>query len=130
LLSAIDLLSRDGKTIIFSTHDMAAAESLCDGFVMLHRGKKVLDLSRSQLRDQTKERVIRVTTDTPLGETPIPGVERRLVKGHDSELILNPDTDPQSVLAEITSRHAVARFEITHPSLEDLFLRLAGTQPA
>src|SRR3954463_1270253 len=36
-------LRRDGATIIFSTHDMAVAEKMCDFLFMIYQGRKVLD---------------------------------------------------------------------------------------
>ena len=38
-------LNAAGTTVIFSTHDMSAAEELCDFVFMIYRGDKVLDLS-------------------------------------------------------------------------------------
>jgi ABC-2 type transport system ATP-binding protein len=39
-----------GGTIIFSTHDMAAAEDLCDRVGMIYQGRKVLDGSLAEIR--------------------------------------------------------------------------------
>jgi ABC-2 type transport system ATP-binding protein len=39
-----------GGTVIFSTHDMAAAESLCDRVGMIYLGRKVLDGSLAEIR--------------------------------------------------------------------------------
>ncbi len=36
-------LQQKGATIIFSTHDMAMAEKMCDYIFMIYKGKKVLD---------------------------------------------------------------------------------------
>ncbi len=130
LREAIDELSAAGKTLIFSTHDVAAAESSCDAFVMLHRGRKVLDLSRSDLHDKTNTRVLKLTTDRPLGEEPLSGVERRLRRGHDSELTLAPGADPQRVLRELSGQYSINRFEVTRPSLEELFLQIAEAAPS
>src|SRR4051794_11341618 len=43
LRAAILDLRRDGATIIFSTHDMAVAERMCDFIFMIYQGNKVLD---------------------------------------------------------------------------------------
>ena len=36
-------LRREGTTVIFSTHDMAVAERMCDAVFMIYQGRKVLD---------------------------------------------------------------------------------------
>src|SRR5262249_23109353 len=36
-------LTRDGATVIFSTHDMGVAERMCDFIFMIYKGRKVLD---------------------------------------------------------------------------------------
>src|SRR5207244_4181793 len=43
LREAILGLRRDGTTVIFSTHDMAVAEKMCDFIFMIYQGRKVLD---------------------------------------------------------------------------------------
>src|SRR5437588_9923880 len=42
LREAVLDLKREGTTIIFSTHDMAVAEKLCDFIFMIYKGQKVL----------------------------------------------------------------------------------------
>src|SRR5205807_7070681 len=43
LREAILDLRQQGTTVIFSTHDMAVAEKMCDFVFMIYQGKKVLD---------------------------------------------------------------------------------------
>ena len=40
LLQAMLELQKNGSTVIFSTHDMATAEKVCDYVFMIHKGKK------------------------------------------------------------------------------------------
>jgi len=127
LSAAIDHLTQLRTTLIFSTHDMSAAETLCDHYLMLHRGRKVLDASRGELRERTRERVVKVTTGDPLSHTDIPGVQRRRGSGTELELVLESDADPQRILEHLVARTSIVRFEVTHPSLEEVFLRLAQT---
>ena len=51
-------LREEGTTIILSTHDLALAEQMCDSFFLIHRGKKLLSGSWSEVqRDHGGERV-------------------------------------------------------------------------
>src|SRR5213082_2713972 len=43
LREAILGLRQEGTTVIFSTHDMAVAEKMCDFIFMIYQGRKVLD---------------------------------------------------------------------------------------
>src|SRR5207253_394722 len=51
LREAIVELKRDGISVIFSTHDMAVAEKMCDFIFMISRGKKVLDGTLEGIKD-------------------------------------------------------------------------------
>src|SRR5215475_8937097 len=44
-------LKRDGATVIFSTHDMAVAEKMCDFIFMIYKGNKVLDGTLDSIQD-------------------------------------------------------------------------------
>ena len=69
-------LRREGATIIFSTHDMAVAEKMCDAIFMIYQGRKVLDGTLQNVLDSHGEDTIRVRlgNDSPsLHE--LPGVE-------------------------------------------------------
>src|SRR5947209_10910192 len=51
LREAILGLRRDGTTVLFSTHDMAVAEKLCDYLFMIYHGRKVLDGTLEAIQD-------------------------------------------------------------------------------
>lgn len=126
LQAAIRQLTDAGKTLLFSTHDMNAAENLCDHFLMLHRGELVLDRSRSELGAETSQRVLGLWLETPTVLGPLPGVVRQVDHGARIELTLEENTDPRALLRDLLERYPIVRFELGHPSLEDIFLRLAG----
>src|SRR5678815_5332668 len=48
-------LAQRGSTIIFSTHRMEQVEEICDHIVLLNLGKKILDGSVQQVRNDFKE---------------------------------------------------------------------------
>lgn len=138
LFSGIDPLSREqlraalryvlalGKTVIVSTHDMAEAESMCDSFLILNRGRKVLDADRAQIATQFGELRIKLRVEGPLPElTTIACVTNVLDLGTHHEVLLSDDGDPQTVLGALSGRCSVLKFEVARPSLHDIFLRLA-----
>ncbi len=123
----INELRRDGKTVIFSTHDMATAEQMCDRIFMIYKGDKVLDGSLDDIRRDYGLDTIRVQVDGADGTDMdrLPGVSRVRDLGQTQELTLEPSADEQAVLASLINLGRVKRFEVTQPSLHDIFVRIA-----
>lgn len=119
-------LRRQGTTVIFSTHDMSAAERLCDQVMMIHRGKKVLDGSPAEIRQRYGHDTLRVRIGDPdLDLAALPGIVDVSDYGHAKELRLAADADPQAILRRLQEQSRIDHFEITEPSLHDIFVRIA-----
>jgi ABC-2 type transport system ATP-binding protein len=126
LRAAIERLTRQRKTILLSTHDMAAAEQMCDSFLMVYRGTKVLDGTRSEIRRSHGGQTIKLCREPPLSVQGVPvGVERILDYKDHQELVLHEGANDQAILAEVSRAGRVTQFELAEPSLTDIFLRLA-----
>jgi ABC-2 type transport system ATP-binding protein len=129
LREAVLELRRDGTTVIFSTHDMAAAEKMCDFVFMIFRGRKVLDGTLEAIQSSYGTDTIRLRCNGQAdGLDRLPGVERITDYGHYQELRLADGADPQAILARLLERARIELFEITRPSLHDIFLRIAGPE--
>jgi ABC-2 type transport system ATP-binding protein len=129
LRDAVLSLKRDGSTVIFSTHDMAVAEKMCDFIFMIYRGRKVLDGTLESIQDAYGSDTLRVRLEgdgAALGE--LPGVQRVTDFGRWQELRLQPDADPQRLLALLMERGKVRHFELARPTLQDIFVRIAGPE--
>ncbi|MEM7682642.1 MAG: ATP-binding cassette domain-containing protein [Planctomycetota bacterium] len=126
LRNAILELRDAGATIIFSTHDMAMAEKMCDSVFMIFRGRKVLDGTLESIQAEHALDTVRLDFDGPVDG--LPGVTQAHREGRSWLLHLDAGADPQRVLAEAAGRAPVRRFEIAQPSLHDLFLRIAGPE--
>jgi ABC-2 type transport system ATP-binding protein len=128
LKDAVLSLRDRGTTIVFSTHDMAAAERLCDRIFMIFRGKKVLDGTLAEIQAQYGADTIRVRTDggrAVLDAMTGPGnlIERVVDHGNTQEVRVNGDA--QQFLRALVARTTVHQFEIARPSLHDIFVRIA-----
>ena len=55
----------------------------------------------------------------------IRGVREVLDLGPYQELVLETDVDPTDVLRELMAQTQLKRFELSTPSLDDIFLRMA-----
>ena len=130
LRDAILGLKKEGTTVIFSTHDMAAAEKMCDFVFMIYKGRKVLDGTLDAIHGQYGEDTLRVRLDEKAGPLDgLPEVSRVTDHGRIQELRLHPGADPQGVLAGLMRLGQVRHFELARPSLHDIFVRIASPAP-
>jgi ABC-2 type transport system ATP-binding protein len=126
--TAILDLRRRGATVILSTHDMSVAESMCDSILMIYRGRKVLDGTLDAIQRQYGNDTIRVSAAG--GFDDLPGVEKVRDLGQVQELRMARGCDPQEVLRALVARTRVTSFSVTKPALHDIFVRIAGQEPA
>jgi ABC-2 type transport system ATP-binding protein len=127
LKRAILDLKAQGVTVIFSTHDMNVAEQMCDFIFMIFKGRKVLDGRLGEIQSRYESDTIRLVCDAGAGVMQaIPGVVGVVDRGQVQELRLESSVDPQTVLHALVQQSRVSRFEVVHPSLHEIFLRIAG----
>lgn len=122
-------LKREGSTVIFSTHDMATAESMCDFIFMIYKGKKVLDGTLSTIQDSYGSDTLMVRIEGAANMDGLPGVDKITDFGNHQELRLTRDANPQRILTLLMERGQVKRFEQTRPTLHDIFVRIAAPAP-
>jgi ABC-2 type transport system ATP-binding protein len=133
LKDAILELRKGGTTVLFSTHDMDVAERMCDFVLMIYRGRKVLDGTLDEVREQFGADTLRVrTTGAQVAFERLPGVTRVNDFGRFQELRLEAGADPQRVLQALAAASGVfvEHFEIARPRLHDIFVRIARPEPA
>jgi len=119
-------LRDEGRTVIFSTHVLHQAERICDRFVLINGGRKLLDSTIGEMRTQFAPRTVRVEFLAPVEELAIPGVERATGNGRDWRLLLAPDSDPQEVVARVTGFAPVRLVELGQVSVEEVFRQLVA----
>ena len=129
LREAVLDLKRRGATVLFSTHDMATAERMCDFICMIYQGNKVLDGTLESIQDSYGSDTLRVRLD---GEgvdfARLPGVLKVTDHGRFQELRLDRETDTQGLLARLMTQGKVRHFELARPSLQDIFVRIASPE--
>ena len=123
LREAVLELRKRGATVIFSTHDMSVAEQMCDCIFMIFGPQGARRHARRDpgaLRARHGARAHRGGRAALDGQ---PGVEAVSDYGNLQEVRLT--ADPQAFLARLIARTAVFHFEVTRPSLHDIFVRIA-----
>jgi ABC-2 type transport system ATP-binding protein len=120
----VDLRQR-GKAIILSTHQMNQVEELCDRILMINDGRAVLYGKLDEIKRRYRRNAVFVNADEKLGE--LPGVVETRPHKDFQELVLDKSTTPKKIFAEMAARGLdVNRFEIATPSLNEIFLEVAG----
>lgn len=127
--AAILELREKGSTIIFSTHDMNMAEKMCDYIFMIYKGRKVLDGTLSDIQDKYGNDTIRLqTADGAVVLRDLEGVEKVNDFGQLQEIKIKEDFDAQQIIKNLLDKTVVKKFEITKPSLNDIFIRIASPE--
>ncbi|UCG55248.1 MAG: DUF4162 domain-containing protein, partial [Dehalococcoidia bacterium] len=121
----IGTLREQNKTIILSTHRMNEVEELCDRILMINKGRSVLYGELTEIKSRYRSNSIILEFD---GQLPIlDGVKRVLEQKNHVELFLNESSSPDEILAQlIKNKIKVYRFEVSTPSLNEIFIQVAG----
>jgi ABC-2 type transport system ATP-binding protein len=129
LRDAVLALRRAGTTVVFSTHDMGTAEKLCDRIFMIFRGRKVLDGSLDDIQAEHGHDVIRVrVAGGAEAVRRVAGVAS--VNDHGNFQDVRFAGDPNVFLQELVRTTDVRHFEISRPSLADIFVGIARPSDA
>ncbi|MDH5695309.1 MAG: ATP-binding cassette domain-containing protein [Dehalococcoidia bacterium] len=118
-------LRNQGKAVILSTHQMNQVEELCDRILMINNGNSVLYGNLTEIKSRYRSHSVILDFEGKLAQ--IQGVTlKRTHKGY-VELILDGNTTPKQVLERLVSTGIVInRFEVTTPSLNEIFLEVVG----
>jgi len=118
-------LRNQGKAVILSTHQMNQVEELCDRVLMVDNGRSVLYGNLKEIKSKYRTNSVIVDFDGELGD--IRGVTGKRANKEYVELVLDQNTTPEQVLRELVGRGlTIRRFEVATPSLNDIFLEIAG----
>ncbi len=123
-------LARKGSTIIFSTHRMEQVEEICDHIVLVNQGKKILDGTVQEIKQQFKENLFRIQlADTPV-QTANEAFEVVRESGNQLTVKINDGSGSNDVLKYFINQNAtIVAFNEILPSLNEVFIRqVEGTK--
>ncbi|HYE60670.1 MAG TPA: ATP-binding cassette domain-containing protein [Phycisphaerales bacterium] len=133
LRALIDEQHQQGKTIIFSTHQMSQAEALCDRVVMIHHGHKVLDNTPSRIHSRFDPRSVALEPVRPLSASDlarieaVPQVESVKQVGRQWQVHARDRVDVAALIPVLAGLVPVRKVELIRPSLEDIFISIVQT---
>jgi ABC-2 type transport system ATP-binding protein len=120
-----------GCTVVLSTHRMEQVEQMCDAICLIDRGRKVLDGRVDAIKARYGHNTVQVEFDGDDRQlAALPGVERVESYGRYAEVRLADGADAQALLQALAGKVRVRRFEITTPSINDIFIDQVGRAPA
>ena len=117
-------LAKKGTTIIFSTHRMEQVEEICDHIVLVNKGKKILDGSVTQIKQDFKDNLFKIgfdqlpesfdTTGFTVTHTGTNWLVVKITEGY----------KPASILSNFLKQNAgIVSFNEILPSLNEIFIR-------
>jgi ABC-2 type transport system ATP-binding protein len=122
----------EGRTVIFSTHNMEQAEQLCEHVCIIADGRKVLDGPLRELRRANRANRYAIAFDEPSEAADRfmatwPGFASAEHAGEGWEVELTPGTRSAELVAAANALDVpLARFEHVQPSLHEIFVQRVG----
>ncbi len=117
-------LAKHGSTVIFSTHRMEQVEEICDRIVLINLGKKILDGSVDEVKQQFKEHNYHVKIKQHID---LSDATFSIVQKEDRSFIVKIDElhSGNDILNYLLNKGAeVESFNEILPSLNEIFIKL------
>lgn len=124
-------LAQKGATVIFSTHRMEQVEEICSQIVLVNKGKKILDGTVKEVRQQFKENLFNIGVnqlpDTLNGLAPFETISN---KENSHVVKIKEGYRPNDVLQYLLNQGTeIHSFHEILPSLNDIFIKLVHGTP-
>lgn len=129
-------LRQEGATIIFSTHNMSSVEELCDNIALINNGKKILEGSVKEIKQQYRTNTYEVhltSVSTALGESLPNGFHllTKSVTGY-NELTATIQCDPyvkaNDLLGFLMDFGQIGSYREILPNVHDIFIQQIESQ--
>jgi ABC-2 type transport system ATP-binding protein len=121
-------LAKKGATIIFSTHRMEQVEEICDHIVLVNLGKKILDGTVTDIKQQYKEYIFAIETNQPelVKDNVLFSIIDKADKNHNKILVkLSNAVASNQVLKYLIEQNIpIISYNEVLPSLNDIFIQL------
>lgn len=123
----IDLV-KEGKYVIMSAHQMSTIEEFCSDILILNKGKTVLQGNLREIKDQYPANRVQIETNESITENIAKlGLEIENEKNNEYTIKIDNEEQAHNLLNELVKdRKTINKFEITKPTLNDIFIEKVG----
>ncbi len=121
-------LRKDGATIIFSTHNMASVEELCDNIALINNSQTVLSGEIHQIKEDFKSNIFEVAYK-PNTRLNLPHGDYSIIENYDvrnvsyAKIKINNGKTPNDLIKNIITSVNVVSFREILPSINDIFIQ-------
>lgn len=128
-------LRNEGTTIIFSTHNMASVEEVCDHIALINKAEKVLEGKMLEIKERFKEHLYEFVFEgdeealtNELSEK-VAIEESRVEKANLTVKVKLPSGFDSNELLKIIIKHGILHaFSEVLPSMNDIFIQMVESQ--
>ncbi len=124
-------LAKNGATIIFSTHRMEQVEEICDKIVLINKGKKILDGSVAEVKQNFKENLFGIHLEKIPENISSHAFETMTINNRGLTVKIKDGYKPNDVLGYFINQGTnIVSFKEMLPSLNEIFIRLVDGTPS
>jgi ABC-2 type transport system ATP-binding protein len=127
LKEAVMDLKNAGTSIVFSSHQMAHVEQLCENLCILHKGEDVVQGSLREIKRSFGKKNLIIHGDAALDFLENhPGVVRYRQVTEGCELQIENEDVSQTIFSVLQGKGFIRKFDLEEPSLNDIFIEKVG----
>ena len=122
-------LKKNGASIIFSTHNMASVEELCDDIVLINKSEKILEGGLREIKNQFKQHLFEVvftaSTEVELASLLPNDFHIESIAAYDNvftALIKVEHTSANDLLTALLPYVSIQGFQEIFPSMNEIFI--------
>jgi ABC-2 type transport system ATP-binding protein len=119
LQALADLVASDGTTILFSSHQLAEVEQICDRVCLIDEGQAVIDGVLDELKSQYRRILLVFDGEAPKELVRFPGVDHVRRRGRTASLLAHTDVD---IVVDRMREFGPRSVEVRPVTLKELFL--------
>ena len=121
-------LKEEGRTLIFSTHNMPSVEEICDEIALIDRSHVVLSGDIHEVRERFKENIFRVVVADGQPLRSVPELftvlsEKAMHRYAETHIRKAEGVANSSLLNALAQQHEIRSFNEVLPSMNDIFIR-------
>lgn len=127
-------LHREGATIIFSTHNMASVEEVCEEIALINHSQVVLSGKVPEIRRRFSKKLYRVNIANTMAPESADGIyeinhiEPAPEGGCVADIKLTPEASLHDAISCLNERYTLTAFHELLPSMNEIFIETVSNQ--